>query len=285
MAGQRVLERGLSETATAYLTSDEQDTLDGFLSQLDDVCGAQIERVILFGSRARGDHTWESDIDLLIVGTGGADEIKTAVGQIRPDTSALAILVMSHADYQRHQWLQDPLYVNVRRDGIELWDTARHVAEERNIPLRFPEGQRRPMDDATREVIAEYLRHAARDSREAHVLLDAGLGEGAISRAYYAAFHAASAALYAVNVVRGKHVGVQGALNQFLVRPGWLETTYTDIYNRLFALRHSSDYDPKYIASLAEARRLVADADAFVARMRQFLDEGEGGESPSETKL
>ncbi|MFN8472406.1 MAG: HEPN domain-containing protein [Anaerolineae bacterium] len=275
--------RGISEAATSYLTNDERASVTDFLQALDHACGDHVARVVLFGSRARGDHTAESDIDLLIVGTDGADEIRVAVKELRPDAVPLSVLVMSQADYQHHQWLQDPLYVNVRRDGIELWDTARFIAEEHDIPLSFPEGQRRPMDAATREVIAEYLRHAARNLKEAHVLIDADLGEGAISCAYYAAFHAASAALYAVNVVRGKHVGVQGALSQFLIAPGRLEPTYKDIYNRLFALRHSSDYDPKFIASLAEARRLVADADAFVVRVRQFLDEGGEGEPLTET--
>ncbi|MFN8498924.1 MAG: HEPN domain-containing protein [Anaerolineae bacterium] len=278
------MRREISETATAYLTRAEQESLSDFLRHLDEMCGRQVARVILFGSRARGDHTPESDIDLLVVGSDGVAEINAAIGGRQPEMGALSVLVMSQDDYRRHQWLQDPLYVNVRRDGIELWDRARFIAEDNDIPLRFPEGQRRPMDAATREVIEDYMTVATRQLGEARTLLKAGFGEGAISRSYFAVFHAASAALYSVNVVRGKHSGVQGAISQFLVRPGRLDKRYQDTYNRLFALRQTSDYEPKYVASLDEAQLLVAEADAFVARVCQFLDEQpEGGAPPLET--
>lgn len=41
--------------------------------------------------------------------------------------------------------------------------------------------------------------------------------------ASYAAFHAVSAVLYAVNVVRGKHSGVESAIHQYLIQPGLIK--------------------------------------------------------------
>ena len=95
----------------------------------------------------------------------------------------------------------------------------------------------------------------------------------ALSRAYYACFHALTAALYAINVVRGKHSGLQAALNEFLVKPGWIEEEYREIYQELFKYRQTSDHEPDSWPESEKTRHLLADARRFVARMEAFLRE------------
>ena len=236
-------------------------------------CGDQIARVILFGSRARGDHDSESDIDLLIVTRDGKPAVDAVASRLARDADFVSPLVLSAEDYRRHQWLQDPLYVNIRRDGIELWDQDRSIAEGRAVPIHFPEGEWRAMDEATREVIKLYLDIAHQALVEARFLVSGQFTRGPASRAYYAVFHTLTAALYAVNVVRGKHSGVKGALSQFLVKPGLVEEEYKDIFERAFEYRQTSDYEPRGEPTPDEARQLVADAERFVARMEQFLKE------------
>jgi uncharacterized protein (UPF0332 family)/predicted nucleotidyltransferase len=250
---------------------------------LETECGDRVQWVVLFGSRARGDHDAESDVDLLVVTAEEQD--KAVVDRLTPrDDVVFFTLAMSEAKYRRYQRLQFPLYVNLRRDGIELWDPQQAEIEQRENPLHFPEGERRTMDEATKETITFYLEQAHHNLQGAHALQENDFLDIALSRAYYACFHALTAALYAINVVRGKHSGVQAALSQFLVKPGLVEPEYKDIYNALKDKRESSDYDPRFVADPDEARKLLADAERFVARMEAFLHE-QSGEAVLSTPL
>ncbi len=273
MAVKRDPTQMLRESRAIYLTDAERSRVARFLERLNKECGDQIARVILFGSRARGDHDAESDIDLLIVTRNGKQAVDAVATRLMGDPDFVSPLVLSAEDYREHQRLRDPLYVNIRRDGIELWDPESYAAEKQSVPIRFPEGELRPMDEATREVVKLYMEQAHRMLDEARFLLTGQFTRGPSSRAYYAVFHSTTAALYALNVVRGKHSGVQSALSQFLVQPGLLEEEYKDIFNRLYKYRETSDYEPRKEPALDQARELVADAERFVARIEQFLKE------------
>lgn len=269
-------ERGkwLRESRAGYLTVPERSSVARFLDQLENLCGDQIARVILFGSRARGDYEPESDIDLLIVTRGGKSQVDEITRHLSRDEPYFSILVMSADEYQKHQWLRDPLYVNVRRDGIELWDEDSWAVERELVPLEdFIEGEVRTMDEATKETIHLYLGLAHEGLTEARLLRDAGSLRGANSRAYYSAHYALIAALYAINIVRKKHSTVQAALSQFLVKPGRIEEEYKDIFKNLRKRREDSDYEPRFVPNEAETDRLLAGAERFVARMEEFLRE------------
>ena len=54
----------------------KQDVLDEIVRRVVEV--AQPERIILFGSAARGDMTHDSDVDLLVVKSGVTDQIRLA---------------------------------------------------------------------------------------------------------------------------------------------------------------------------------------------------------------
>ncbi len=270
--GKARVDRVLTEERISYLTDRERKGLTRFLKRLEAECGDRVQRVVLFGSRARGDHDAESDVDLLVVTAEEQD--KAVVDSLIPrDDVVFFTLTMSEAKYRRYQRLQFPLYVNLRRDGIELWDPEQAEVEQREHPLHFPEGKQRTMDKATKETITFYLLQAHHNLQAVHALQEDDLLDIALSRAYYACFYALTAALYAINVVRGKHSGVQASLSQFLVKPGLVEPECKDIYNALKDKRESSDYDPRFVADPEEARKLLAEAERFVARMEAFLRE------------
>jgi len=272
--GKTRADRALTEERVPYLTDQERESLAHFLERLETECGDRVQRVVLFGSRARGDHDAESDVDLLIV----ADEDRERIGDLAhratlDDSMPLSTLVISTAEYQRYQQLCLPIYVNLRRDGIELWDEAQWKAEQRRVPLDFVEGGRRPMDQATRETISIYLNRAHHSLRASRKNKADGFLGVAVSQAYYAAFYALTATLYALNVVRSKHSGVQAALSKFLVRPRFVEAEYKDIYNRLREGREDSDYGPEILDNEEFATDRLAEAERFVARMEAFLRE------------
>jgi len=272
--GQARADRVLAEERLPYLTDRERKSLARFLERLEAECGDRVQRVVLFGSRARGDHEAESDVDLLVV----TDEDRERIGDLAhratlDDSMPLSTLVISVAEYQRYQQLRLPIYVNLRREGIELWDEAQWKAEERGVLLDFVEGERRPMDEATRETIRIYLNRAHHSLRASRKNKTDGFLGVAVSQAYYAAFYALTAALYALNIVRSKHSGVQAALSKFLVRPGFVEAAYKDIYNRLREGREDSDYGPEILDNEEFAANRLAEAERFVARMEAFLQE------------
>lgn len=276
-------ERILREANAPYLVSEERAVLARFIARLEAECGDEVRRVILFGSKTRGDFDFESDIDVLIVAKIGAERVKRVVDEFDAELNVSFLpIIFSEEKYRYFQRLKLPLYVNLRRDGIELWDPLAWETEEREMPLDFVEGEFRKMDKDTREAIRDYLTITEhfwiRTMREK----SAGDLEGAVSRAFYAAFHAASAALFAVNVVRGKHSGVEAAISEFLVKPKLVEAEYKDIYTRLMDGRIVTDYggerDERGVPAFEklsenEMEQMLADAERFIARMKQFLRE------------
>jgi uncharacterized protein (UPF0332 family)/predicted nucleotidyltransferase len=283
MIGQ-VLSRGekfLRETPTPYLVAEEREVLARFLARLERECGDAIRRVMLYGSKARGDADAESDTDVLIVVTDAAARVRIktiAREELSHELEGFwfSWRILTEAEYVEYRRLMFPFYVNLRRDGVELWDPAASLIEEFEYPLDFQEGVPRPMTPETRETIRLHIAEAREHWRAAQKLCDE-MPLFAIPLAYYAAFYWTTSALYALNIVRTKHEGVRSALSEFLVQPGWLEEEYKDIYHRLLENRVSINYHPFHpdekLLSDDEARQLLADAERFIARMERFLRE------------
>jgi len=266
--------RLLHESRTPYLTDAEREIIGRVLERLSAVA-EHVQRVILFGSKVRGDFDAESDIDLLIVTLtrDGKSQVDSILQELDTGEHVFTTLVMSADQYAEEQRLQLPLYINLRREGVELWDVEAWLAEQRALPLNVVEGEWRTMDESTKETIRTYLGLARDGLQEAHHLRAGRHLRAANSRAYYGAHDALVAALYALNVVRSKHSKIEAALSQFLVRPGFIEEEFKDIFVRLRKLREDSDYDPRFVPSEQETDRLIAEAERFVGRMEQFLHE------------
>ncbi|MBI3361210.1 MAG: HEPN domain-containing protein [Chloroflexi bacterium] len=131
------------------------------------------------------------------------------------------------------------------------------------------------MDKATKiAAIRRRLERAKDDLETARVDLAAEKWRGAANRAYYAAFHFASAALLWHDQARTKHSGVESAFSDLLIRTGLIEREYFRIYLDARTNREQQDYEMA-APPLAEekARKIVADAERFVARIERYLRE------------
>jgi uncharacterized protein (UPF0332 family) len=93
----------------------------------------------------------------------------------------------------------------------------------------------------------------------------------AVSRAYYAVFYMASAALFSQSVVRGKHSGIESAFSEYLVKPGHVEVEFARIYQRARRHREEADYAEDAIVDEPMARQTLTDAERFVDHMERFL--------------
>ncbi|WP_456321727.1 nucleotidyltransferase domain-containing protein [Palaeococcus sp. (in: euryarchaeotes)] len=60
----------------------KKEALNEFIERLSSQFSGKVERIVLFGSYARGDHDEESDIDVLIVGELGLDDILDLIFEI-----------------------------------------------------------------------------------------------------------------------------------------------------------------------------------------------------------
>ncbi len=93
----------------------------------------------------------------------------------------------------------------------------------------------------------------------------------AVSRAYYAVFYMASAALFSQSIQRAKHSGIESAFAEFLVRPGRIEPEFGRLYQKARRQREEADYADDIDIDEAAARQTVADATHFVDRLERFL--------------
>jgi uncharacterized protein (UPF0332 family) len=105
----------------------------------------------------------------------------------------------------------------------------------------------------------------------ARLLATNDFGAQAVSRAYYAAFYAAEAALLHVGETRAKHSGVVSAVGRLLVRERGLEERAGRLLRSLFERRSQADYGLAEVPS-EEARRAVDDAEAVVDIIEAWLE-------------
>lgn len=105
-----------------------QDIFMKLVPKLRDVYGKRIEKVVLYGSVARANDTPDSDIDIAVIVHGYTKEMHDRMIDFLVDlelefNKVISVLLIDYNDYQ--EW-EDviPLYKNVRKEGITLWQAA-----------------------------------------------------------------------------------------------------------------------------------------------------------------
>jgi uncharacterized protein (UPF0332 family) len=117
----------------------------------------------------------------------------------------------------------------------------------------------------------------ARDELAAARHLQAGAFPAqAISRAYYAGFYAAEAALAQVGVTRSKHSAVIAAFIQRLVRAGEIDPEAGRLLRSLFDRRSGADYDWVDAPSLRDSETAIGDAEQVVRAVAEWLSRSKG---------
>ncbi len=112
---------------------------------------------------------------------------------------------------------------------------------------------------------------ALRNLEAAQLLLDQGFAEESTGRAYYAAFHAARAALLSLGVEAKTHHGVHTQVSSLLIRNGHLPAEASRWLRLLEAARYRADYDTERITPEEEAREVLDLARQFVAAVGRYL--------------
>ena len=107
--------------------------------------------------------------------------------------------------------------------------------------------------------------------RAASALVELGLYNDAVSRAYYAAFHYARALLLVAGLEPKTHRGVVSLLLEHYEKPGRLEPGAVSILARLQTFRGLADYDATERLAKERAETEVAAARLFVEKARALM--------------
>lgn len=96
--------------------------------ELSKIFGESIEKIILYGSVARGEDTPESDIDIAVILHGYTKEMHEDMIECLVDMDSQYNKVFSVLliDYDKFMYWEDiiPFYKNINKEGVVLWKAA-----------------------------------------------------------------------------------------------------------------------------------------------------------------
>ncbi len=103
------------------------DLLRRLVENLRAALGDDLRELILFGSRARGDHRPGSDYDCLAIVDQVTEELEDAIREVTADLLGEGdglVSVRPIAEERFRNEMSNPLFENVRREGVTLWKTS-----------------------------------------------------------------------------------------------------------------------------------------------------------------
>lgn len=124
-----------------------------------------------------------------------------------------------------------------------------------------------------RDLILYRIETAKEDLKSAVLLRDAGLYKGANNRAYYAVFHA----INAVHALNGnaykRHKDAIANFNKEYVKTKIFPRDIGRKIAGIEEIRHASDYDDFYIASIEEVNEQILVADEFIDMVQRYCEQ------------
>jgi predicted nucleotidyltransferase len=109
----------------SVLSTHEREALDVFVERLYAYCGDRVRLVVLFGSKARGDTSPDSDVDVLVALTNDDPRLRSQVRRLAARVSLEHDLLLSIQAVGRSRWdklahYRFPLYQAIESEGREL---------------------------------------------------------------------------------------------------------------------------------------------------------------------
>lgn len=114
---------------------------------------------------------------------------------------------------------------------------------------------------------AAALRRVDECLRAAQVCHSAGLYADAVSRAYYAVFHAITGVLRDYGVEARSSTGLLMLLGRHLITPGLLERRWAAELDRIYRLRIDADYHPQRVITEPDSASAIELTIEFLAAL------------------
>ena len=125
----RILSKHSNETGC--LPAEMQFYLDKYILELKKIYKDDLEKVILYGSYARGDYTEDSDVDIMILLRMSDMEIKgyrELLSELTYNFNTsydIDIKPIAKSKDEFTKWVKVyPFYANIEREGVELFGAA-----------------------------------------------------------------------------------------------------------------------------------------------------------------
>lgn len=128
------------------------------------------------------------------------------------------------------------------------------------------------MNDGRRGATEALLAKSSRTLDAARAVIEGGFYDDASSRAYYAAFHAVSAALAGRGLFFASHGQVLGAFNREFVKTGLSPAEAFQKIRQLFEHRQVGDYSATVSIDRATAERDIADAEWILEQCKALIE-------------
>ena len=142
------------------LEPDERLWLENYLERLKRAPGGLLKRLLVYGSKARGDAGPTSDVDVLVLVGEVSDAVRNArhliYGDDDPDEVDHNVVVQTEADWLRDIDNELPFPRNVEAEGVQIHPVHRAA--------RRPPGDRPPVTQkGIRHAVPVWLTEARRD--------------------------------------------------------------------------------------------------------------------------
>ena len=131
--------------------------------------------------------------------------------------------------------------------------------------------------DATEQLLnksQQYLRSAA-------VLLETGDYDSCVSRAYFAMFYAAQAALLDVGATVKSRRSVRSAFIERFVQNGQFPQRAADVLNDAYKRQETADFAQRTVTEESEAEHTLSQAEAFIGSIDELVRRQQPLQSPS----
>jgi hypothetical protein len=129
--------------------------------------------------------------------------------------------------------------------------------------------------------VAEEMAHARDAMRAAEALVELGLTRDAMSRLYYAVFHATLAVLLSEDLEPTTHRGALSLLGLHFVKPGRLPGDMSATFKRIQGYREACDYTRGFAVPDELARAELGAVHLYLEVVLRYLEAGGYGGAPA----
>lgn len=110
------------------ITLDDKEIFDDVVKAILSVLGDDVVKIILYGSVARGDNTWESDVDIAVLtkreirlGSEIHKKLSRTVWDLGMECDVLFSVITIEINHFNEWLFALPFYFNIDEERIVLW--------------------------------------------------------------------------------------------------------------------------------------------------------------------